>query len=178
MSTVSEFLSRPENVGLWTLMSDRSEFTFKNKTMWGLMNAKGRFTKFSGDGQIKDNATVTGRVDIKAASVQTGIRKRDDHLRSADFFDAENYPDIAVTVNDVDPAEGEEFNVRADLAIRGNTVALPVRVRAEVLDDGAVRLTTTTTVEREQLGVSGNIAGMVGKTTTLSAEAVFRRAGQ
>ena len=51
-------------------------------------------------------------------------------------------------------------------------------VRAQVLDDGAVRLTATTSVEREQLGVSGNMVGMVGKTTTLSADTVFRRAGQ
>ena len=68
--------------------------------------------------------------------------------------------------------------MRADLSIRGNTVPLPMKARADVLDDGAVRLMATTTVEREQLGVSGNIAGMVGKTTTLSADTVFRRAAQ
>ena len=121
---------------------------------------------------------MSGHVAIKAATVTTGIKQRDNHLRSADFFDAEHYPDITVTVNGVDPAEGDELNVHADLSIRGNTIALPLRVRAQVLDDGAVRLTASTTVEREQLGVSGNMAGMVGKTTTLSADAVFRRAGQ
>lgn len=178
MSTVTDLLNSSEAVGAWTLDEDRSSFSFKNKTMWGLSNVNGRFTEFDGDGRVDAGGAVSGHLHVKAASVTTGIKQRDNHLRSADFFDAEHYPDITVTVNGVDPAGGDEFNVRADLSIRGNTAALPIKVRAEVLDDGAVRLTASTTVERAQLGVSGNMAGMVGKTTTLSADTVFRRAGQ
>jgi polyisoprenoid-binding protein YceI len=175
MAATTELLNKP---GTWTLDQSRSSFTFKNKTMWGLANVKGRFTEFSGDGSVDASGAVSGRLDVKAQSVTTGIKQRDNHLRSADFFDAENHPDITVTISGVDPADGDELNVRAELSIRGNTVALPMRVRPEILNDGAVRLATTTSVEREQLGVSGNMAGMVGKTTTLSADAVFRRAGQ
>ena len=178
MSSVTDLLNSPEAGGRWTLDQDRSSFTFKNKTVWGLVNVNGRFTKYSGDGRVEAGGAVSGRVDVKAATVATGIKRRDNHLRSADFFDVENYPDITVTVNGVDPAKGDELNVRADMSIRGNTVALPLRVRAEVLDDGAVRLTTTTTVEREQLGVGGGLLGMLGKTTKVSADAVFLRAGQ
>jgi polyisoprenoid-binding protein YceI len=178
LSSITDLLTSPEAVGAWTLDADRSSFSFQNKTMWGLANVKGRFTGFSGNGRVDTGGTVSGRVDVNAATVATGIKPRDNHLRSADFFDAEHHPDITITVKGVDPAGSDELNVRADLSIRGNTVPLPMKVRAEVLDDGAVRLTATTTVERERLGVSGNIAGMVGKTTTLSADAVFRRAGQ
>jgi polyisoprenoid-binding protein YceI len=176
MTTATELLNSPAAAGTWTLDADRSAFSFKNKTMWGLMNVKGRFTDYSGEGRVDAGGQVSGRVDVKAATVTTGIKQRDNHLRSADFFDAEQHPDITVTVSGVDP-DGDELNVRADLAIRGNTVALPMRVRAQVLDDGAVRLTTTTTVERDQLDVSGNMAGMIPNTTTLVADAVFRRAG-
>jgi len=178
LSTVTDLLASPEAVGAWTLDADRSSFSFTNKTMWGLANVKGRYTGFTGTGRVDTGGTVSGRVDVKAATVATGIKPRDNHLRSAEFFDAEHYPDITVTVDGVDPAGGAELNVRADLSIRGNTVPLPMKARADVLDDGAVRLMATTTVEREQLGVSGNIAGMVGKTTTLSADTVFRRAAQ
>ncbi|MFZ0833736.1 MAG: YceI family protein [Mycobacterium sp.] len=177
MSTATELLQNPEAIGIWALDHNRSSFVFRNKTMWGLANVKGRFGAFSGEGHVEAGGKVSGRIDIKAASLSTGIKRRDDHLRSADFFDAEDYPEITVTVHGVDPVEGGELNVRADLSIRGNTVALPMRARGEVLDDGAVRLSTTTTVEREQLGVSGNMVGMLGKTTTLSADAVFHRAG-
>ncbi|HZQ30532.1 MAG TPA: YceI family protein [Mycobacterium sp.] len=173
MTTTTEILGKA--IGTWTLDPERSSFSFKSKTMWGLASVKGRFTQFSGEGRVDASGAVTGRVDVKAATVTTGIKKRDNHLRSADFFDAEHFPDISVTVNGVDPAEGEELNVSADMSIRGNTVALPLRVHAELLDDGAVRLTTTTTVDREALGVTGNMAGMIPKTTTVSADAVFRR---
>jgi polyisoprenoid-binding protein YceI len=177
MTTATELLKSPDAAGTWTLDQDRSAFSFKNKTMWGLANVKGRFTEYSGEGRVDAGGQVSGRIDVKANTVTTGIKRRDNHLRSADFFDAEQHPDITVTVNGVDPGKGDELNVRADLSIRGNTVALPMRVRAEVLDDGAVRLTTTTTVERDQLDVSGNMAGMIPNTTTLTADAVFRRAG-
>jgi polyisoprenoid-binding protein YceI len=178
MSSVTELLNSPQAVGIWTLDPNRSSFSFTNKTMWGLMNVKGRFTKFSGEGHVDGFGKVTGRIDVKAESVTTGIKLRDNHLRSADFFEADKHPDITVIVSGVDPSGGGDgLNVSADLSIRGNTVALPLPARADVLDDGAVRLTATTTVDREQLGVSGNIAGMVPKTTTLLADAVFRRPG-
>jgi polyisoprenoid-binding protein YceI len=160
----------------WVLDQSRSKFSFKNKSMWGLMNVNGHFDDSNGEGRVEADGKATGRLDIKAASVATGVKRRDDHLRSADFFDAEHFPDITVTVESVDP-DGDALNVRAQLGIRGNTVALPLRVHAKVLDDGAVELSTTTTVDREQLGVSGNLVGMVSKTATVSADAVFRRAG-
>jgi polyisoprenoid-binding protein YceI len=177
MSSVTELLNSPQAVGTWTLDPNRSSFSFTNKTMWGLMNVKGHFTAFEGDGSVDAGGNVSGRIAIEAASVTTGIKQRDNHPRSADFFEAEKHPDITVTVSGVDTSDGGDgLNVRAELSIRGNAVALPLPARAEVLDDGAVRLTATTTVDRQQLGVSGNIAGMVGKTTTLLADAVFRRA--
>lgn len=174
MPTATELLNTP---GIWTLDSHRSSFAFANKTLWGLANVKGRFHTFSGEGHVDADGKVSGRIDIKAASLATGIKRRDNHLRSADFFDVENYPDVTVTVDGVDAAGADELNVRAELSIRGNTVALPIRARTEMLDDGAVRLSASTTVEREQLGVSGNMVGMLGKTTTVSADAVFHRAG-
>ena len=105
MSTVTDFLNSPEAVGTWTLDEDRSSFSFKNKTMWGLANVNGRFTEFDGDGRVDAGGAVSGHLHVKAATVTTASSQRDNHLRSADFFDAEHYPDITVTVNGVDPAE-------------------------------------------------------------------------
>jgi polyisoprenoid-binding protein YceI len=175
MSTLASFLSTTEAVGSWTLVPERSKLEFANKTMWGLMTVHGRFTEFSGEGQIAEGGTVSGRIVIKAASLATGIRMRDNHLRSADFFDAKNDPDIVVTVNGADPVDGDTVDLRADLTIRGKTVPLPLQAFVTRLDDGAVQVRTTATVERARWDVSGNIAGMVGSTTTASADAVFRR---
>jgi polyisoprenoid-binding protein YceI len=177
MSTVTNLLSSPEFVGTWTLMPDGSMFAFENKTMWGLANVRGRFTEFRGEGQLAGNGTVSGRIEITAASLTTKLGMRDRHLRSADFFDVEKYPHLVITVTGAEPTAGDEVNLEAELSARGRTIPLPLRAEVEALDDGGVRLAAKTTVEREQLGISGNLAGMMGNATALTAYAVFRRAG-
>ena len=71
MSLFAELSNGRENIGRWSLVADRSEPAFKNRVLRGLVNVKGRFTRFSGEGQITNDTTVTGRIDIKAASVDT-----------------------------------------------------------------------------------------------------------
>jgi polyisoprenoid-binding protein YceI len=176
MSTVTALLSSPESVGVWNLLPQRSVIGFKTKTMWGLIPVKGRFHEFSGDGQITETATVFGRLDIKAASLDTRLRKRDTDLRSPAFFDVEKYPDLSVVVTGAEVAGDDTVDVRTDLTVKETTAPLPLQVKVAVLDDGAVRVTAQTTIDRKQFGVDGNMLGMVGDKTTLSADLVFRRA--
>ena len=95
MTTVTELLGNPESVGVWNLVPERSRITFRNKTMWGALKVHGVFTEFSGDGQITDTGRVFGRVDIKAASLNTKLRKRDEDLRGPTFLDVRNTPTSA-----------------------------------------------------------------------------------
>jgi polyisoprenoid-binding protein YceI len=175
MSTVTALLRSPESVGVWTLVPERSTIAFKTKTLWGLVYVKGRFTEFSGEGQITETATLFGRLDIKAASLNTKLRKRDADLRSPDFFDVDKYPDISIVVTGAEAGGDDTVDLRADLSVKHTTAPLPLRARVAVLDDGAVRVTTETTIDRKQFGVEGNLLGMVGDNTTLSADVVFRR---
>ena len=176
MTTVTEFLSSPQSVGVWNLVPERSRITFRNKTMWGALKVHGAFTEFSGDGQISDTGKVFGRVDIKAASLNTKLHRRDEDLRGPTFLDVEKYPEISVVATSAEPKAGDTVDVRADLTVKGHTAPMPVRANVQVLDDGAVRVTTQTTVNRKAWGVTGNMLGMVGDKTALSADLVFRRA--
>jgi polyisoprenoid-binding protein YceI len=176
MSTVTELLKNPASAGVWTLDHDRSNIKFNNKTMWGAMKVNGAFTEFSGDGQVTDTGALSGRVDIKAASLNTKLRKRDEDLRSSTFLDVEKYPDISVVVTGAEPGPGETIDLQADLTVKGATAPMPMRATVTVHDDGAVRLIARTTVNRKKWGVTGNMMGMVGDKTTLSTELVFRRA--
>ncbi len=98
MTTVETLLSDPDTAGVWNLVPDKSTIGFKIRNMWGLISVKGRFTGLNGDGQITGKGAIFGRLDIQVASLRTGIRKRDEHLLSADFFDAERFPEISVVV--------------------------------------------------------------------------------
>ena len=83
--------------GAWTLDGARSSVGLSSKSMWNMVKVKGRFTQVTGAAAISAAGEATGTITVAAASVDTGIKKRDDHLRSADFFDAAKYPDISAS---------------------------------------------------------------------------------
>jgi polyisoprenoid-binding protein YceI len=176
MTTLETLLTDPDMSGVWNLVPTRSAITFKIKNMWGLLNVKGRFTEFSGDGQLTGKGAVFGRVDIRAASLSTGIGLRDRHLRSADFFDVERFGEISVVVTAVRPTKGKAADLRADFTIKGITAPLPLPVTITELDDGSIRISGETTVDRSQFNLGWNKLGMMGATATAAAEAVFARA--
>jgi polyisoprenoid-binding protein YceI len=177
MTTLQELLGSAESVGVWTLDPDRSTIGFKGKSMWGLAPVKGTYSEFSGDGQITNPTTVFGRIDIKAASVDTKLGKRDEHMRSADFFEVEKYPDISVVVTGAESVSDDTVNLRADLTVKATTKPVPLQVKVSVLDDGAVRLRTQADIDRKDFGVDGNLIGMVRDGVAITADVVFRRTG-
>ena len=176
MATLRELLGSPDAAGVWNLDSDRSTITFRAKSMWGLVPVKGTFNEFSGDGQVTGGGAVFGRVDIRADSLRTGIKMRDRHLRSADFFDVEKFPDISIVVTAAEPSGEEGDRLRASVTVKGTTLPIELPATVRVLDDGAVRVTTQATVDRSQFDVGGNLLGMVTKPVTISCDLVFTRA--
>jgi polyisoprenoid-binding protein YceI len=177
MASLSEFFSDPASSGVWTADAGRSAVTAKSKSFWGVLPVKVRFTEFTGDGQVTAPQTVFGRLDIKAASLNTGIAKRDDHLRSADFFEAEKFPDISVVVTAADAVDVDTIGLRAQLTIKGTTKPLELKAKVAPVGDGGMRLTTQATINRQDFGVDGNMMGMITDNVTISGDLVFRRTG-
>ncbi len=176
MTTLETLLSDPDLAGVWNIVPDRSAITFKVRNFWGLLNVKGRFGEFSGDGQLTGKGAVFGRVDIRAASLSTGIGRRDKHVRSADFFDVERFPEISVVVTAAHPTTRSAAELRASFTIKGVTAPLTVPVTITELDDGAIQISGETKVDRSQFDLGWNRFGMVGRTATAGAQAVFVRA--
>jgi polyisoprenoid-binding protein YceI len=175
MPSAQELLSNPSSVGVWSVDPAHSTIGFKSKSFWGLAPVKGRFAEFSGDGQITNTQTVFGRIDIKAASLDTKIGKRNKHLRSADYFEVAKFPDISVIVTGADAIDGDTVNLRAQLTIKSTTAPIALRTKVAVLDDGAVRLSTRATIDRKDFGVDGNLMGMAVDKATILGDVVFRR---
>jgi polyisoprenoid-binding protein YceI len=177
MTALEALLSDPGLAGVWNIAPDRSAIAFKIKNMWGLLTVKGRFTDFSGDGQLS-NGSVFGRIDIRTASVNTGIGRRDEHLRSADFFDVQRFPEISVVVTAVKPAAGGAADVQAKFTIKGVTAPLPLPVTITRLEDGSMRIAGETEIDRAQFDLGWNRLGMMSAAATAVADAVFVRAAQ
>jgi polyisoprenoid-binding protein YceI len=176
MTTLETLLLDPDMSGVWNLDPNRSAITFKIKNMWGLLNVRGRFTEFGGDGQLTGKGAVFGRLDIRAASLRTGIGRRDNHLRSADFFDVERFGEISVVVTAVEATNGNAADLRANFTIKGITAPLQLPVTITELDDGSIRISGETKVDRTQFDLGWNKFGMIGATATAAADAVFIRA--
>jgi polyisoprenoid-binding protein YceI len=176
MMTLETLLSDPDTAGVWNLVPDKSTLGFKIRNMWGLIGVKGRFTDVNGDGQITGKGAIFGRLDVQVASLRTGIRRRDQHLLSADFFDAERFPEISVVVTALEPATGDAADLRATLSIKGVTAPESLPVRIILLDDGSVRVSAQFEVDRAQFGLGWNRFGMIAKAATASADAYFVRA--
>lgn len=83
----------------------------------------GRFTDFSGTINIdeKDMTKSTVEFTVKVDSVNTAVAKRDDHLKSADFFDAKKYPNATFKSTGLKKDGNNEWEVTGDLTIRGVT---------------------------------------------------------
>src|SRR5690606_33712968 len=92
---------------------------------------RGNFSDVEADIEIDEAAPERSfaEVRINAASISTGQNDRDAHLRSADFFDAENHPQLVFKSNEV-KREGDDFTLAGDLTIRG--VTHPVQLRGEL----------------------------------------------
>ncbi|GAY15485.1 YceI family protein [Mycobacterium sp. shizuoka-1] len=176
MSDLQAVVGNPDAAGRWQLAPERSSVRFKNKTFWGLLTVTGEFTDVRGQGQLAPDDSVSGELEIRAGSLTTGIKKRDEHLRSADFFDVDQHPDIRVEVSALEPTGPDTANLTATISVRGITRPLPLPARITTLGDGSVQLTTTATIDRTTLGVSGNMIGMMPVMTTLIADVVFAKA--
>lgn len=175
MTTLETLLTDPDSVGGWNLDPDRSDITFKVRNLWGVWPVKGKFTDFHGEGRLTEKGAVSGRIDIDVASLNTGIGRRDQHLRSADFFDVDHFPQIGVVVTALRPTTGRAAELETSFTIKGTTepVCLPVTITE--LDEGSVRVVGEAKLDRSQFGLDWNKLGAMAQTVTVAAEAVFVR---
>ena len=127
-----------------------------------IAKVRGRFTQFKGLIELDpdDHSKSKVSVEIEAASISTNEDKRDAHLRSADFFDVENFPLITFTSKQVE-ADGNDLRVTGALTIRGVTrdVVLAVESLGATKDpwgNERVAFAAKTAIDRKEFGLRWN----------------------
>jgi polyisoprenoid-binding protein YceI len=127
----------------------------------GLSSVSGKFTDFTIDIVYDDKDVTKSTVNavIKAASIDTGIERRDTHLRNADFFDVEKFPEITFQSSRIEK-KGKDFIAHGTFTMHGvaKEIALPFTINGVRKDEktGKTTLgaTARTTVNRKDYGVS------------------------
>ncbi|MDJ0962385.1 MAG: YceI family protein [Acidimicrobiia bacterium] len=173
-----ETIAHPE-IGTWAIDPAHTVVGFSARHLMAA-KVRGSFEVFSGTVQISDTPEASSvDVSIDAASINTGVGDRDNHLRSPDFLDVENYPTLSFRSTAV-RREGAEVFVDGDLSIRGVTkpVTLDLQFHGVATDpwgNEKALFSATTEIEREAWGLTWNApleAGgwLVGKTVSIELE--------
>jgi polyisoprenoid-binding protein YceI len=148
----------------WTLDPNHTSVSFSAKHL-GVATVRGHFTKVEGDVALddpNDPTTARGSILIDAASVDTGNEGRDNHLRGADFFDVERYPQLRFDLTRVERTGDDTYRVVGDLTIHGVTreTSLDYEHSGAVTDPfGNVKVggSLTGTVNRNDWGLVWNV---------------------
>lgn len=146
----------------WVLDPTHSELTFKVKHMM-ISNVKGEFKNFTinvdGEDIFKSNVTAT----IDTGSINTNNTDRDNHLKSADFFDVENYPELSFTSTSFKPKNDNEYELTGMLNILGvsKEVTLDVEfggINKDPWGNQKAGLSVTGKINRKDWGLNWNAA--------------------
>jgi polyisoprenoid-binding protein YceI len=148
--------------GVYTVDASHSNVGFRVRHL-GLAMVNGRFDDVEAIIEIPDGnlANLQARAVMKAGSINTNHQRRDDHLRSDDFFDAENHPEVTFESRQIEWLDESRFQLTGDLTMRGVTreVTLDGEFVGTTLDgqgNHRVGLSAETVINRHDFGLSWN----------------------
>jgi polyisoprenoid-binding protein YceI len=122
----------PLPTGTWSVDSAHSRVEFQLKQL-GIATVRGAFHEFEGTLELGDDlAGARAYGSVSVASLDTNQARRDAHLRSADFFDAERYPKLTFESSEIRPLDADTFEIAGDLTMHG--VTRPITLTAELQD--------------------------------------------
>ncbi len=160
--------------GNWTLDASKSTVGLRSKSIWGLVPVKGVFRQVSGQGTVSPAGDVSGTVTVSAASIDTKNKRRDTHLRSADFFDSDTYPDIIFTVSQAKPS-GQGATVSGSLTVHDRTKPVTFDAAVSAVSYSELSLDGEFQVDRTDFGLTWNQMGMVSAHNTITVHTVFTK---
>ncbi len=150
-----------------------SAVSISHKTFWGLGTVRGSFTKLSGSAEILADGSGRGRLEIDAASIDTKNAKRDEHLRSKDFFNAGDHPQIVVDLPQAARKGADAVTTTGTLTVAGQSRPLTLTARITQATDQAITLAADADIDRADFGMRWNQLGMIKGKTHVTVVARF-----
>jgi polyisoprenoid-binding protein YceI len=143
----------------WRVDVDHTTVEFRVRHA-GLAKVRGVFREFEGTLVVGEDGALSASGSVDVASLDTRIAARDEHLRSADFFDAPNHPKLTFATTAIE-VDGDDVRAAGDVTIRG--VTRPLELTGELLgtgvdDDGNERigLSLSASLDRRDFGLTWN----------------------
>jgi polyisoprenoid-binding protein YceI len=152
-----------------------SAVSISHKTMWGLARVRGSFSKLSGSAEILADGSALGRFEIDAASIDTRNAQRDKHLRSADFFNAAEHPQIVVDLMQAEAQGSDRVATNGTLTVAGQTRPLSLTASIAEATEQAITIRAEADIDRADFGMSWNRLGMISGPAHVSVVARYLR---
>lgn|SRR5487761_543675 len=148
----------------WKVDNAHTSLEFSARHMM-VSTVKGHFNQFSGEVELdpSDLTRSWARAEIQAASVDTREARRDDHLRSADFFDIEKYPLIVFKSGKIESRGGNRYRVQGELTIKDATRPIELDVEFLGMETSpygfrVAGFEATASLSRKDFGLNWNVA--------------------
>jgi polyisoprenoid-binding protein YceI len=157
--------------GTWKLDPADTTIQFHTKAMWGLAKVLGTFRAVSGRGVVDQQGDISGELVVDATSVDTKTKRRDDHLRSADFLDVSKYPTFTFNASQVTPSADGKLTIKGTLLIKDQLH--PIELAATTTTSPSsdrVTVSGETTIDRSQWGITWKKmgAGLVNQVVVVA----------
>ena len=165
---------KPLAEGRWRLDPSASSAEFQVPHFWGLVAVKGHFERLDGYLELDDGRQRSMTLTIDAASLHTGIGRRDKHLRSGDFFDTDGHPKVCFRSSSVSDIGDNRLRVEGELQAAGERLAMSLEPMIHETSDG-LEVDVTTTVDQRRLGMTWSPLGMTRSPVTVTVHASLRR---
>jgi polyisoprenoid-binding protein YceI len=159
--------------GRWRLDPSASTAEFRVPHFWGLITVKGHFELLDGQLEVDEHQQREMTLTIDAASLNTGNRRRDKHLRSADFFDTDGHPAMRFRSTSVSDVADNRVRIEGELEAAGERLAMALEPTILQISD-SLEVDVTTTIDQRQLGMTWSPLGMTGTPVTLTIHASLR----
>ena len=147
----------------WRIDPARSSVDFHVKGFWGMATVKGGFSRYHATLDLSTEPAI--ELTVEADSLDTANEKRDRHLRSPDFFDADSHPYVRF-VSESATLDGERLHVRGRLHARGSSIPLQLDATLRRIGDD-LEIDAATEADHRQLGMTWNRLGMIGTPSKL-----------
>ena len=148
--------------GTWNVDPTHSHVAFRVKHL-GISTVRGSFGEFEGQIVIDEDGSASAAGTVKVDSIETSDAKRDGHLKSADFFDAENNSEMTFQSTDITATGDDTYEITGDLTLLG--VTKPITLKGEIggqetdpFGNERVGLEATGELSRGDYGMKFNMA--------------------
>jgi polyisoprenoid-binding protein YceI len=161
MSITQSHLGIP--TGTWDIDVSHSSANFSARHLM-VSKVRGRFASFTGNITIADDPFASSvNVTLDASSIDTQDEKRDEHLKSADFLDVDNYPTLTFASTAVRSVGDEDYELDGDITIRGNTRPVTLKlahlgVQQDPWGNTRTGFEASTEISRKDFGLEWNVA--------------------